>query len=253
MLMDVVPLLAPPPRFHFQVDNTDYTTDWQRESKSRLARLDHWLRQFYEEEGVDRLWSEHLPSHEQAAAALRQFSASVESTAKIFSEHTMSGTLEIVMMPNLLDMRNRGYSLSSDQRTWIFLGPVDDPADWEQLAVHEMLHRWVDPAAEETVLKNSAPDPMPQFRAQYPVVAQSYPDLNIVVGETVVRAATAWLMARLRTQPSRKTEESISHNEEIGFVGISDAYEHLVSRVEGSPSSALKEAVELVCRRVVGG
>src|SRR5689334_18466209 len=60
MLMDIVPFLSPPPDFVFQTDATEYTTHWQRESRSSLVGIDQWLCRIYDEERLDLLWLEHL-------------------------------------------------------------------------------------------------------------------------------------------------------------------------------------------------
>ena len=249
--MDIVPFLSPAPGFVLQANAVECTTYWQRESKSALAGLDHCLRSFYKEESLDSLWSEHLRAYEDAVAMLQQLGPSLEAIAGRFGEPVNSATLEIVLMPNLLDAKGRGYSLSTAQCTWLFLGPVDESSQAEGLAVHELLHRWVDVAADKTVRNSGEADPMLKARALFPIVAESYSDLAIWVGETVVRAATAWLVPNLQKPALQSTDELLAYYEQIGFIGIQEAHRHLVGEPERPPRDVIHEAVALVYHRVL--
>lgn len=252
MLMDIIPLLSPSPDFSLHVNAAEYTTRWQRESKISLAWIGQgWLRRFYEEEDIDSLWSAHFTAHAEAATLLQRLSHSLEVIAERFGEYAESDPLEIILIPNLLDVKGRGYSLSTPQRTWLFLGPVSDLSQAEELAVHEILHRWVDIAAERMDEKSSDMGPMPHARARYRIVAESYPDLAIWVSEIVVRAATAWLMSDLRNVAQKNIDELLSHYEQIGLVGIQAAYNHLHNEAERPPIDTIEEAVDLVYHRVL--
>jgi len=251
MLMDIVPFLSPPPDFVIQADGGEYTTSWQRESRSALEGIDQWLRRFYEKESIESLWSEHLGAYEDGAPMLQRLGPSLEAIAGRFGEPLNSTALEIVLMPNLLDAKGRGYSLSTPQCTWLFLGPVDEPSQAEGLAVHELLHRWVDLAADKTVRNGGGTDSVLKARALFPIVARSYPDLAIWISETVVRAATAWLGRSPRKATLQSTDESIANYERMGFIGIQEAYRHLVGEPERPPLKAIEQAIELVHRRVL--
>ncbi len=251
VVMDVIPLLSPPPNFALQADNAEYTTRWQNESRSSLTGIEQWLQQFYKEEDVESLWLKYLQFYEEAINELQQLSLQLKDLVAWFGEPSNTLTLEIVLLPNLLDAKGRGYSLSTLQRTWLFLGPIDDPSQAEGLAIHELLHRWIDVVAERKVQNGHDVDPMPQARAQFRIVAESYPELAIWIGETVVRAVATWLRPILQSSVQNSADESLTYYEQIGFIGIQDAYRHLKGESGRPLLDLIQESIDLVYRRVL--
>lgn len=249
--MDVIPLLSPPPNFALKADSAEYTTRWQNESRSSLTGIEQWLQQFYKEEDVESLWLKYLQFYEEAINELQQLSLQLKDLVAWFGEPSNTLTLEIVLSPNLLDAKGRGYSLSTLQRTWLFLGPIYDPSQAEGLAIHELLHRWIDVVAERTVQNGHDVDPMPQARAQFRIVAESYPELAIWIGETVVRAVATWLRPILQSSVQNSADESLTYYEQIGFIGIQDAYRHLKGESGRPLLDLIQESIDLVYRRVL--
>ncbi|OGN93448.1 MAG: hypothetical protein A2Z75_06240 [Chloroflexi bacterium RBG_13_50_10] len=251
MLMDIVPLLLSPPDFLLQEGGEEHRTSWQSESRSSLGGIDCWLRRFYEDESLAQLWKENLRAYEEAAGLLQPLGSSLEALAQRFGEPSAGGTLEIVLMPNLLDAKGRGYSVSTAHRTWLFLGPLEDSSQAQRLVVHELLHRWVDVAAERAIKKGAWADPMPAAMAQFRIVAESYPNLSIWVAETVVRAATSWLLPSLYDTGRQSINGLMSDYEQIGFVGAETAYAHLVAE-RGQPlADIIQEVVDMVFQQVL--
>jgi hypothetical protein len=250
MMMDIVPLLTLPPDLTFYSTWNEYSTSWQRESKESLLGIDTWLQRFYKEESINTLWSEHLSAHEDLGTLLQQLSTLLDEVAERFEGRSNTDKLEIVLIPNLLDAGGRGYSLSTYDRTWLFLGAISEVTQAKELIIHELLHRWVDVAAERVCTGSSA-DPMPQARARFRMVADSYPDLTIWVGETVARATTIWLMTNFRNLAQQHTNELLLHHEQIGFIGIQEAYSYLAGEPRQSLEEVIQETVELVYHKVV--
>jgi hypothetical protein len=241
MLMDIIPLVSGPPDFIFQ-NEAHYTASWQRDSRFSLAGLEHWLKRFYVDEALSMLWSDHLVVYKKAEATLERSSHRLEDIASEFGEPS----LEIVLLPNLLDVRGRGYSVSLEGSSWLFFGPIDDECDAESLSVHELVHRWIDVAAERAVSETGAADPMPQARAQFRMVAESYPDFAIWISETAVRAVTAWLMHERSDSRLQRLKDDIAFCEEIGFIGIQEAYNLLSSGRKRSLPELVREAIHVI-------
>lgn len=243
LLMDIVPLLSAPPRFVFQPDLVKFTTPWQNRSKSSVAGIDRWLRRFYRKERIDRLWKASRNQYKSSASYLQQFARLLVRIGAPFTEP--SSELEIILLPNLLDSRGRGYSLSSSRKTWLFLGPALNRSQTRELVIHELLHRWVDPIANKVVEPARKSEGVRLARARYPMVAQAYPDPTIWVGETVVRAATVWLSRR----STSKAKQIITQHESQGFVGVRDAYDFLVHQ-DHTAVESIWEAVDIVNKTV---
>jgi len=248
MLMDILPFLSPPPDFLPVRRDDDHLTSWQRESLSSLQGIEPWLRRFYMEEPVGLLWSENLPAYEAAMRGLQPACPFLDSLVSSFNPQDTPRP-EIIIMPNLLDAKGRGYSASTKRLTVLFLGPLDDPVRNEVLATHELLHRWADAAAEQAVREAGGADPMPAARALFRIVAESYPDLSIWVAETLVRSATAWVLPDLHPRGAKDIPQSVSDNDRIGFVGAVAAYRYLEGGGKRT-AVAMQEAARIVLRTV---
>jgi hypothetical protein len=246
-LMDLVPQLSPSDLAW----NSSVTvrTSWQTDSGAALQGLEPVLHDFVEQESILGLWSSLRGLYEESARELQRGFGTLERIARQFGEPLGSGAFVILLLPNLLDAHGRGYSVSTEERTWLFIGPVQNEEQGSEIAVHELVHRWVDWACDRHLCFDNVPDPMPQAKAQFRIVADLYPELPIWVGETIVRAATAWLVPNLRYLERQGTKELLSYYEQIGFVGISDAYELFAHGT--SMSATLGECVGLVRDRVL--
>lgn len=243
-LMDIVPQLSPP---HLAwAPAVCARVSWQQDSSVVLRNLETILRDFVREEAILDLWSSLGHFYEEAARELRAGFSTLEAIAHRFGEPRDADALTILVAPNLLDAHGRGYSVSSANRTWLFLGPVQNGEQGTEIAVHELVHRWVDWACDRYRPFEFAPDPMPQARAQFRIVAELYPELPIWVGETIVRAATAWLIPSPRYLERQATAELLSYYEQIGFVGILDAYQFFAQELR------VPDALDEVIKSVVG-
>lgn len=239
MLMDLVPHLSPPPSLTAAAA-LSFHTGWQTESRSTLQALPPLLRDFVEREPILTMWSDFRPDYEKAAALFDPAAGHLRTIACGFGEPTSPDPLHILLLPNLLDARGRGYSLSSPGQTWLFFGPMQDEVQAEEVAVHELLHRWVDRACDRRVRAENGLDPMPMAKARFRIVAELYPEFPIWVGETIVRAGTAALIPNLRYVEAEAPHELLSYYERIGFLGIKDAYR----RFTGHTGRPLLELVE---------
>lgn len=243
--MDLIPQLSPSNLAW--TPNLRLRVSWQRDSSSALRNLEPVLQDFVQEESVSALWSSLRHFYDEAARELQPGFGTLEGIAQQFGD---SDRLAILVLPNLLDAHGRGYSVSSPERTWLFLGPVRNGEQGTEIAVHELVHRWVDWACDTHACFAGAPDPMPQAKAQFRIVAELYPELPIWVGETIVRAATARLLPNLRYLEQQGTAELLSYYEQIGFVGISHAYElfaqgtHISNTIEAAIKSIVGRIME---------
>lgn len=243
-LMDIVPQLSLP---HLAwAPGVSARVSWQQDSSVVLRNLETILGDFVREEAVFDLWSSLGHFYEEAARELEPGFSTLEAIARRFGEPRDRDGLTILVVPNLLDAHGRGYSLSSENRTWLFLGPVQNGEQGTEIAVHELVHRWVDWACDRYRGFENISDPMPQARAQFRIVAELYPELPIWVGETIVRAATAWLVSSLRYLERKGRTELLLHYEQIGFVGISHAYELFAQE------PLIPEMLDEVIKSVVG-
>lgn len=246
-LMDIVPQLSPPdlawaPRAFARVS-------WQRDSSQLLRDLETILGDFLREEAIVDLWSSLGHLYEEAARMLQPAFGTLEAIAQRFGEPRDRDALTVHVVPNLLDAHGRGYSVSSGNQTWLFLGPVQNAEQGTEIAVHELVHRWIDWACDQYSPFGRAPDPMPQARAEFRIVAELYPEFPIWVGETIVRAATAWLISTPRYLERQATSELLSYYERIGFVGVSGAYELFAQQL--SIPNALDEVIHSVVDKVL--
>jgi hypothetical protein len=239
LLMDVVPAFSVADRLVFTARFPNCLATWQAESKRTLAGIEEWLPRFFREERIDGLWTAHQEAYSQAVGTLEAVAPVLADLAARFGHPT---ELEVLLWPNLLDARRRGYSLSEDRRTWLFLGPVQDQAEAEALATHELLHRWVDPVAERIAAAYPNP-PMAEARARFRVVADYYAEPAIWVGETVVRA--------LSVRESARSEELVGEWEDIGFLGIKEVVQFLSAQRERPHKGLIDAAVRLACDRAL--
>jgi hypothetical protein len=246
MLMDVLPSLSLGDDSSRRIG--ECSTKWQRASQFALTGIDQWLLRFSSEGAVESLWLKHHESYQEAGSLLQSVIPRLQSLAAHFS--CENDQVAVLLEPNLLDAHGRGYSMSISDQTWLYLGPVKDRLEAETLAAHELLHRWADPAAERVVRSGRLMDPMPRARAQFRIVAESYPELAIWIGETVVRAATAWLVPESIKVTLRNEAEVSTFWEQVGFVGFADAYRYLVDQSGRSLEKLLDQAALLVYERL---
>jgi len=248
-LMDIVPQLSLP---HLAwAPDVCARVSWQQDSSVVLRNLEPILGDFVREEAVFDLWSSLGHFYEESARELRSGFSTLEAIARRFGEPRDAHALTILVVPNLLDAHGRGYSVSSTNRSWLFLGPMQNAEQGTEIAVHELVHRWVDWACDRYHPFENAPERMPQARAHFRIVAELYPELPIWVGETIVRAATAWLIPSPRYLERRATDELLSYYERIGFVGISAAYQLFLQepRIPDELDEVIKSVVEKVVDR----
>lgn len=172
---------------------TALSTSWQREPLDTLSLLPELLAEFWKEEELSRIWEELKPAYGARATVFSEHRAAVEEVVSGLD----ASAIEVRLLPNLLDLETRGYSVSTKAWTTIVIGGEYGSAGLAQIFVHELLHRWTDVAAEDAVEEWSGLDPMPRLRAVNSEVAQNYSDLAIWLSETIVRTATDVLSEKL--------------------------------------------------------
>jgi hypothetical protein len=246
MLMDVLPYSSFRDDFSRQIE--ECSTNWQRASRSALNGIDQWLSAFSSELPLESLWIKHRKSYETAASLLGSVIPRLQSLAARCSDE--NNNVSVQLEPNLLDAHGRGYSVSTPGQTWLYLGPLKNLMEAETLAVHELLHRWVDPASEHVLLTDDLSELMPRAKAQFRIVAESYPEVAIWLGETVVRAATAWLVPKSVEVMFSNEDELPIFWERAGFIGFSDAYAYVINEPKRSLEDVLSDAVLLVYERL---
>jgi hypothetical protein len=245
LVMDVIPQLEPPPALVLRARPLNYLTGWQRASLGAMTGFDDLLRRFYREAPVASLWEGYVPAYEQQAVLFDAVRPVLDTIAGDFRDDASGDPLEVRLVPNLLDARGRGYSVSFDRETWLFFGPVGDAGHARQLATHEFLHRWIDPIAEQCAGETTEVDPIAFGQARFRIVAELYPELAIWVGETVVRAMTAWYVARGPEPGSFDLDAALEYQERIGFLGAREIVNRLRERPVGSIVRFVQEAVVL--------
>jgi len=248
MVMDIIPLLSLPPDFIIKPRGEIYSTPWQRESEAVLQGIDQWLRRFYEEEAIDSLWSEHLEAYQAEGAKFDKVIQILPAIARQFSEPLQGLGLRITLMPNLLDAKGRGYSLSSDDSTWLFFGPLEEGMVIKT-AIHELLHRWVDRAIDAAMAETRDFSAMFRAKAKFPIVAVNYPDLPIWASEIVVRAATMWFIHKMGLS-SENPAEMLALDEHMGFLHVQEVFRHFEFYSTCSASVAVQEAIKVLTRRL---
>lgn len=225
MLMDLLPFMAPG-TYTLETVDVGQRTPWQRCAKEELAGVDGWLEQFSREVPIDGLWESCQGDYQRLGQLVRPCTDRLLDIVSRFPE-PLDKLKELVVLPNLLDMRGRGYSLSAGERTWLYLGPVETEQDAERILVHELLHRWVDPLAAALVNEAGGTEVMPVAKARYRLVAESYPEAEVWLSEIVVRAATLKITA---TQDEQARTRFLSRSEAEGLIGISDAFDRFDNR-----------------------
>jgi hypothetical protein len=252
ILLDHIPFLSPPPEFALRPEPFFYLTDWQRSSRSLLPGISQILSRFYIEESVGAQWARCHEAYFKAAALLREASDSLSKATDDAIDFDDRDRIGVNLVPNLLDVRRRGYSLSSDRITWLFLGGIQHAGYARELILHELLHRWVDPAAERFVSNRNVgdPDPMPLARARFRMVAESYPELAIWTSEITVRAATVWMISHDLGGPPESIDKSLSLDEKIGLVGVTRIFE-LISKLGKLTPDSVQASVQLAYRSIM--
>ena len=177
--------------------------------------------------------------------------ARLERVAALFGAPSEADSLTVLLLPNLLDAAGRGYSVSSAERTWLFFGPMRNARQAEEVAVHELLHRWIDYACEKHWKEETSagPDPMPLAKARFRIVADLYPEFQIWVSETIVRAMTAWLVPDLEYLEERGTDRLLSYYQRIGFIGIRAVYD-LLAKTARPLLTVVDECISLARRKI---
>jgi hypothetical protein len=244
-IMDLIPFLSLDDDSPLLGEEIPHFVTWQNQSKAKLSKIRDLLRRFFAEAEIQAIWESYRPAFDNAAVSLMENEPRLRSINSRFAEHENS--FEVVMLPNLLDARGRGYSVSTAPASVLFFGPADDSREIEKLVVHEFLHRWVDPIAETLKVEKTIPDLMTRARAKFPVIAEGYPELSIWIGETVVRAATEWLLPPgLPNARFRNNEDLRRFFEDTGFRGFERAH-IFFTRSDAVPlEEVLSEAVRLV-------
>jgi hypothetical protein len=252
VLMDQIPLMSPPPDFTLRPEAFEYLTDWQRSSRSSLPGLSQTLSEFYRNESVGSQWARCHEAYNDTAALLREASDALTNVIDDAIDFDDRDRIGVLLLPNLLDIRGRGYSLSSNQLTWLFLGRLENAGQARHLVLHELLHRWVDPAAERFVAGRVAhdPDPMPLARARFRIVAESYPELAIWMSEITVRAATAWMVSNFLGGSPEGVGKSLKFDEKIGFTGLIETFE-LISRSGKFTQDSVHASVQVAYRCIM--
>jgi hypothetical protein len=251
LMMDIVPQLERPPTFAIRTDALHHLTGWQGASMNAMTGFDGLLRQFYQECDVASLWRQWLPAYEEQASRLETAGPVLEMIADDFDGGAQDEVLEVRLVPNLLDARGRGYSVSFDRETWLFFGPVGDRGQARQLATHEFLHRWVDPIAERCASETTASDPIAFGQARFRIVAELYPELAIWIGETVVRSLTAWYVERGSESGAFDLAAAAHDLERIGFLGAGEILDSLRDRRAGLMPGLVHDAVVLARDRAL--
>jgi hypothetical protein len=247
-LMDLVPQLSLP---DFALARPlDLRVTWQAGSRSALPGLESILADFAREERISELWAEFTPEYEAAAKLFVPAQPSLQRLAGLWAGSSEVDPLEVLLLPNLLDAAGRGYSVSTAERTWLFFGPMRNPKQAEEVAVHELLHRWIDHACQEQWTQETSPDPMPAAKARFRIVAELYPEFQIWVSETIVRAATAWLVPDLEYVEERGTDKLLAYYERIGFIGVGAAYELLIATAGQPLMNVIDECISVVRMKV---
>jgi hypothetical protein len=244
-LMDLMVSLSQPPELALVPAPPLYTA-WQAESRSSLKGLESILRDFVQREPIMALWSRLRPEYEKAAQTFAAVSQKLHDVAVRLDGPCAAGALDILLLPNLLDAAGRGYSLSAPERTWLFFGPARNAMQAGEVGVHELIHRWTDPVCEAQLQFEDHRDPMPNAKAKFRIVAELYPDFPIWVSETIVRAATAWLIPELEYVEVQGTVELLEYYERIGFLGVTDAYQLFATRGESNFLEVLNESIAVV-------
>jgi len=251
LVMDLIPQFVPPPALAVRADALRYLTSWQGASLGAMTGFDDLLRRFYQESDVASLWQRSLPAFEEQLLLFDTVGPLLQGIADDLDGGALDDALEVRLVPNLLDARGRGYSVSFDRETWLFFGPVGNRAQARQLATHEFLHRWVDPIAERCARETTAPDPIAFGRARFRMVAELYPELSIWIGETVVRAMSAWYCARGADSGSFDLSAALHYQERIGFLGAGEIVNRLREGPAGSIGGMVQEALVLALARAL--
>jgi hypothetical protein len=221
-------------------------TTWQRESLAVRAAIEPILHQFHEQEGVDLLWEKARGAHEAAASVLGSVAAALAQVAERVGAPDDGAPSTIVISPNLLDAQGRGYSFSTSDASFLYVGPTASSTEAAGIVVHEYLHRWVDPIAERLV-RFEDDLRLAHARASFRLVADLYPEASIWLGETIVRACTA-VLAPDFSRGKSSLSAWLQEQERLGFIGIQEAYARFSTE---APSAGLvAELVRLVLGRV---
>lgn len=237
LIMDIVPNLKISENIYWQQESI-YLTDWQNQSFETLNGFEPILNRFYKEESINHLWERHKNSFDEEGIFLKKAFNSIPYR-HIFEDYGNSFT--VIVKPNLLDAKRRGYSLSTNEFTFLFLGQFDNSSDAEYLLTHELLHRWVDPIAEKYAKNSNFSEVMKYAKAEFPMIANNYSELSIWIGETVVRAATVSL-----TKNYENLEVLLLKNTNNGFVGFNEAFNFLTNAQFILRSEIIAEAIEIV-------
>lgn len=249
-IMDLIPILSVGSEPAMLSKGIQHTAGWQEESRVNLTKIENLLQRFFTEENLELLWETFRSAVDEATVLFQKQENKLQSIASCFSYNAGVDSFDLILLPNLLDAHNRGYSVSMMPATFLFLGPVSSFQEAENLVVHELLHRWVDSEAERISAIKVFPNLMPQARAKFRMVADSYPDLSIWIGETVVRATTSWLTAEMPSTRFQNEDEMIVFYEQLGFIGFGKAYRHFNDSQNVPLDIILPEVIQIVGKTV---
>jgi hypothetical protein len=91
---------------------------------------------------------------------------------------------------------------------------------------------------------------MPLGRARFRIVADLYPDFSIWIGETVVRALTAWYTEHLGWAGQDEIDAAVKYQERIGFLSVGDIVAQLRAASGRAMPGLLMEAAQLARQRI---
>ncbi len=172
--------------------------------------LDNTLRDFYREADIATLWKKYKPEYD--AEVQRYQSCATPSVQAVLDYLRVKNppTDQVVVLPNLLDAYWRGYGPRIGDRSYVILGPSDQPNIG--LIQHEAMHPIINPMIDANIQVINPAQTDRLFSRLRPLMPSAYPVWDGILKETVIRAVEVRLLS------PDKREAQIAQEESQGFL-----------------------------------
>ena len=205
-------LLTGPPDFRIAANAPEIPADVQR-----ILGFEELLPEFYQKARIPLLWGRYQPLYEQELAAYRPVILSViHQTIEYF--HIPPRIVldrSIVVMSDLLGLRNVVHARNLERTYFIVLGPADKPQDNFVELQHEYLHFLIDPLIEKSANQLFEHRSLLEMAEEQPNIGSDFRDrFLLIVDESLIEA----VLHRLHPVSSEEAEAEMVAQFRKGYI-----------------------------------
>ena len=212
-------LLSDPPRFEITLPPPDIPSDVRE-----VIGFEQVLPPFYQEAGLEQLWSEVRPEYEAEIEKYKPvvLQSVLQSQQYLRTETRMALDRQILFMPDLMSAYGLSNSRIVKNLYYLIVGPADSPEKNLHNVRHEYLHFLLDPIMEKNGLAIVQQQEVLKLIEDRPEVLERFgKDLRLLNTESLIEAV------QLRIEQPQDIQAQLSQLYVAGNVLIYHYYEQL--------------------------